>query len=67
MQTFQENILYLQEEWSEKEVIKFIQQTEKIIGRLKRFPFSYPPGYNNKKYPVDNLALSRPVKNRTDI
>jgi hypothetical protein len=50
IQTFQENILCLQEEWSEKEVIKFILQTETIIGRLKRFPFSYPPGYNNKKY-----------------
>jgi plasmid stabilization system protein ParE len=50
IQTFQENIHYLQEEWSEKEVIKFIQQTEKIIGRLKRFPLSYPPGYKNKKY-----------------
>jgi len=49
-ETFQENINYLQEKWSEKEVIRFIQQTENIISRLKRFPLSYPPGYKNKRY-----------------
>lgn len=50
IETFQENINYLQNEWSQKEVIKFIQQTENIVGRIKRFPFSYPAGYKNKKY-----------------
>jgi hypothetical protein len=50
VETFQENIIYLQEKWSEKEVIRFIQQTENIISRLKRFPLSYPPGYKNKRY-----------------
>jgi ParE toxin of type II toxin-antitoxin system, parDE len=50
VKTFQENINYLQEEWSDKEVIRFIQQTENIIIRLKKFPQSYLPGYKNKKY-----------------
>jgi len=50
IRTFQENIDYLQENWSVKEVIRFIQQTENIITRVKKFPQSYPPGYKNKKY-----------------
>ena len=50
IKTFQENIDYLQNHWSDKEVVRFIQQTENIIVRLKKFPQSYPPGYRNKKY-----------------
>jgi hypothetical protein len=50
IKTFQENINYLQENWSDKEVIRFMHQTENIILRLKKFPQSYPLGYKNKKY-----------------
>jgi ParE toxin of type II toxin-antitoxin system, parDE len=50
IKTFQENIDFLQEYWSGKEVVRFLQQTENIIIRLKKFPLSYPPGYKNKKY-----------------
>jgi len=50
IRTFQENIDYLQENWSVKEVIRFIQQTENIITRVKKFPQSYSPGHKNKKY-----------------
>ncbi len=50
IKTFQENIDYLQENWSDKEVVRFIQQTENIIIRLKNYPQSFPPGYKNKKY-----------------
>ncbi len=50
IETFEENINYLESEWSEKEVTKFILQTTHIIERLKRFPLSYPPGLKNKKY-----------------
>jgi hypothetical protein len=57
IQTFQQNIHYLQHEWSGKEVIKFIFQTEKIIGRFKKYPFSYPPWYNNKKVSCGSPCL----------
>ncbi|MBS1600897.1 MAG: type II toxin-antitoxin system RelE/ParE family toxin [Bacteroidetes bacterium] len=49
-ETFEKNINYLQNEWSEKDVIKFIQQTEIIVEWLKKFPLSFPPGLKNKKY-----------------
>jgi ParE-like toxin of type II ParDE toxin-antitoxin system len=50
IKTFQKNIDYLHEYWSDKEVIRFIQQTENIIIRLKKYPYSYPTGYKNKRY-----------------
>jgi plasmid stabilization system protein ParE len=50
IEIFQKNITYLEKEWSEKEVSRFIQQIENIIIRLKKFPQSYPQGYKNKKY-----------------
>jgi hypothetical protein len=38
IETFQNNITYLEKEWSEKEVARFILQTQNIIVRLKKFP-----------------------------
>ena len=48
--TFDHNIFYLQSEWTDKEVIKFIQQTEQAIKRIEEYPESYPPGNRSKKY-----------------
>ena len=49
-ETFAKNVHYLQTVWTEKEVAKFVQQTEKVINRLQQQPESYPPGKKNKKY-----------------
>jgi mRNA-degrading endonuclease RelE of RelBE toxin-antitoxin system len=46
---FAKNVHYLQMEWSEKEVAKFVQQTEKVVKRLQEQPESYPLGKKNKK------------------
>ena len=49
-ESLDDNISYLQQDWSEKEVKKFVRQTQKVINRIKVFPESYPPGTKNKKY-----------------
>jgi plasmid stabilization system protein ParE len=36
--TFQKIIDWLEEEWSEKEINKFIQRTEEMLSVLKRYP-----------------------------
>ena len=48
--TFDHNIYYLQTQWTEREVRKFIQQTEQAISRIQQQPESYPPGNRSKKY-----------------
>ncbi len=48
--TYNRNIDYLLNEWSETEVAKFIKQTDKVIKRLQIFPESYPYGKKSKKY-----------------
>ena len=49
-ETFSQNIDYLFKEWSEKEVEKFINQTQQVIHRIQIFPESYPEGIKNNKY-----------------
>ena len=49
-ETFSQNVHYLQNEWSDKEVEQFIKQTETVIKRLQLFPESYPPGNKSKRY-----------------
>ena len=49
-ETFARNIDYLCQEWSDKEVEKFILQTGQVIKRLLIFPESYHRGTKNKKY-----------------
>ncbi len=36
--TFNNIILYLQKEWTEKEVFKFISRTNEVLDTLKRYP-----------------------------
>jgi plasmid stabilization system protein ParE len=49
-ETFDQNIKYLQEEWTEREAKIFVQQTQKVIRSLEHYPESYPQGNKNKKY-----------------
>jgi len=49
-ESFENNISYLQREWSEKEVKIFVRQTQKVISRILVYPESYPQGNKNKKY-----------------
>ena len=47
---YEENITYLQKEWSEKEVANFVADTWRVLKRIDIFPESYPVGTTNKKY-----------------
>ncbi len=49
-ETFKRNIDYLGEEWGDKEIEKYISETQKIIARLQIFPESYPQSSKSKKY-----------------
>jgi plasmid stabilization system protein ParE len=49
-ETFSNNINYLLEAWTEKEVRNFVEQTELAIKKIQKFPESYPPGIKNDKY-----------------
>ncbi len=55
--TFDANIKYLWEEWTEKVVKRFIQQTEYVISRLIEHPEFYSPSKKNKK--VRRAKLNR--------
>jgi plasmid stabilization system protein ParE len=47
--TFEENIKYLLDQWTHKEVHHFVQQTEEVTTRLKEHPESYNPSQKNKR------------------
>lgn len=47
--TYAANIQYLKEEWSDKEVRSFIQQTVYVLSRLQEHPESSPASIKNKK------------------
>lgn len=49
-ETFTRNIIYLQKEWSEKEIRNFVQQTQRVIDRIATYPESYPTGVKSKNY-----------------
>jgi plasmid stabilization system protein ParE len=39
--SFDSVILYLQEHWSEKEIINFIEKSNTVIQHISRYPLSY--------------------------
>ena len=47
--TYDANIRYLSEAWTEKEVKRFVLQTEYVISRLQEHPESYHLSLKNKK------------------
>jgi hypothetical protein len=47
--TFDDNISYLLNVWTEREVKRFVKQTEFVISRLQEYPESYIPSLKNKK------------------
>ena len=47
---YNENINYLQQEWSDKEVANFVADTWRVLKRIEIFPESYPVSATNKKY-----------------
>ncbi|HVU56930.1 MAG TPA: type II toxin-antitoxin system RelE/ParE family toxin [Puia sp.] len=48
--TFDKNVYYLESAWTEKEVAKFIKQTQKALKRIEQYPESYPVGKRSNKY-----------------
>jgi len=55
--TFENNIEYLLKEWTEREIKRFIQQTDYVISRLQENPEFYRPSRKNKK--VRRAKLNR--------
>lgn len=49
-ESFAANINYLAEEWSEKEIARFVQETESIIRRVQQNPEAYPVGIRDNRY-----------------
>ncbi len=39
--TFQKNIEYLQNNWTEKEILNFVRQSNHIISRIEQHPLMY--------------------------
>ena len=48
--TFDKNIYYLESEWTDKEVAKFIRQTQQALKRIEKHPESYPIGKKSNRY-----------------
>ena len=46
--TFNNLILYLQKEWTEKEVTQFINRTQQVLNTLKRYPEMCRPSQSRK-------------------
>lgn len=40
--TFNNNIEYLSQKWTSKEIIRFLDRVEKVISLLEQNPFLYP-------------------------
>ena len=47
--TFDKNISYLKEEWTEREIKNFVKQTNYIISRIAAYPEMYPASRKNSK------------------
>ena len=47
--TFDRNISYLLEEWTDKEIRNFIKQTNNILLRITAHPEMYSPSVKNSK------------------
>ncbi len=48
-QTFDQNINYLLEEWTEREIKNFVKQTNYVILRIAAQPAMYPASRKNTK------------------
>jgi plasmid stabilization system protein ParE len=48
-QTFDKNINYLLDEWTEKEIKNFVKQTNYIVSRIAAQPGMYPASRKNPK------------------
>ncbi|GHU56083.1 hypothetical protein FACS189411_05860 [Bacteroidia bacterium] len=47
LQNFNYTIQYLQENWSEREIARFVQDVNKGIARIAKFPLANPRTYQN--------------------
>ncbi len=47
--TFQNNITFVREEWSEKEVTSFVLKVEVVIELMKRQPEMYSPSGKKRR------------------
>jgi hypothetical protein len=47
--TFQQNLDYLSEEWSQSVIENFIQKTNEAIETIERNPLLYPISHKRKK------------------
>lgn len=47
--TFDKNIIYLQEEWTDKEIKNFVKQTNNILLRIVTYPEMYSASRKNSK------------------
>ncbi len=56
-QTFDKNISYLTEEWTEREIKNFVKQTNNIISRIAAHPEMYPASRKNSK--VRKAAINK--------
>jgi plasmid stabilization system protein ParE len=54
---FRENIQYLYDNWSEKEVVKFVKQVRSAIRHIRTFPLGFPA--SKKKPGVRMYVLSK--------
>ena len=73
--TYQANIKYLEEEWTEKEISQFVLLTDKKIANLSKHPRIGSP--RNKKYPNIRYTIvhkrvlliykHKPLKNEIDL
>jgi len=39
--SFETILTYLQQKWSQREIIKFIKKTDEVINHIQHFPLSY--------------------------
>ena len=47
--TFTQNIEYLKEQWSEREIEKFTKRLNEVLIRINEYPEVYPPSQKNKE------------------
>jgi len=58
-QTFDKNINYLLEEWTEKEIKNFVKQTNYIVSRIAVQPGMYPASRKNPK--IRKAAINKHI------
>lgn len=69
--TFNEIIVYLEKNWTEKEIKKLLKETEKIISILQQNPFLFRGSQKQNVYEVliskQNLLLYQISKNKKSV